>query len=171
MGKLIAVAVVVGVVSVGMLLGIMYVSYSNSEIELRNAVVAKQKANEAVFDKVWKTIQLITQVKDDYKQSFKEVMTEMMDKRYSGDRSALAKWVQESNVPPDPSIFSRVMNAIESNREEFMNNQVALLDLNREHTNIVTKFPGSLLGRPVIEVIIVTSGKTEAAFASGKEEI
>lgn len=171
MGKLIGVAAVVGVLAIVLLAGVMYISYSNSEIGLRNAVAAKQKANEAVFDKVWKTIKQITQVKDDYKESFREVMVEMMDKRYSGDRSALAKWVQESNVPPDPAIFTRVMNAIESNRGEFLSNQVALLDLNREHTDIVTKFPGSLLGRAVIEVRIVTSSKTDEAFASGREEI
>lgn len=171
MSKLVGVASVVGMFAIMLLVGVMYVSYSNSEIGLRNAVVAKQKANEAVFDKTWKTIKQITQCKDDYKESFKEVMVGMMDKRYSGDRSALAKWVQESNIAPDPSIFTKVMNAIESNRGEFLSNQVALLDLNREHTDIVTKFPGSLLGRSIIEVKIVTSSKTEEAFASGREEI
>lgn len=174
MGKLIGVIGIASLIGVLLLAGILYISYSNKEIGLRNQIVAKQKANEAVFDKVWKTIKQVTQCKDDYKDSFRAVMVETTDKRYSGDRSAaLAKWVSESNIAPDPGIFTKVMNTIEANRGQFLDTQVGLLDLNREHTDVVTKFPGSFLvgSRGIIEVKIVTSSKTEEVFASGKEEI
>lgn len=174
MGKLIGVVGLVGIFAVILLVGMMYVSYSNTEIGLRNTITAKQKANEAVFDKTWKTIKQITQCKDDYRDSFKEVMIGMAEKRYSKDQGGtLARWIQESNIAPDPTIFTKVMNAIESNRGEFLNTQVALLDLNREHTDVITKFPGSVFvgSRGVIDVVIVTSSKTQEAFATGKEEI
>ena len=42
--------------SVGAWIGMSYVGYSNTDIELRNLAKAAQKDNENVYDKVWKVI-------------------------------------------------------------------------------------------------------------------
>jgi hypothetical protein len=64
------------------------------------------------------------------------------------------------------------MNIIVSQRDGFKFRQKELLDLKREHDNLIDLFPSSLFvgSRGKIDVIIVTSTRTEEAFKSGKDD-
>jgi hypothetical protein len=166
---------IVGLIGVGMfalVLGSSVVSISNTEIELRNSIGATQKSNEAVYDRVWKTISQSAGVTNAYKNGFREVFNDVMKNRYQdGGQGRLMKWVQEANVNFDSSMYSRLMTVIESNRLDFEREQKRLLDLSREHNNTLQRFPNnivlSILGRQPIAVQIVTSDKTNEAFSSG----
>jgi hypothetical protein len=164
--------------AVGALIGLvvmvfmMYMSYSNSEVRLRNAVKAQQEANTTSFDTCWKIIQGQAQVADKYKDSFKEIYVGLMEGRHYEKGGSLMKFITESNPNFDIKLFEKVSNSIEAQRTAFMRDQQKLIDLKREHDNVLTTMPGSFFvgSRPPVEIKIVTSTKTENVFQTRKED-
>jgi hypothetical protein len=63
------------------------------------------------------------------------------------------------------------MTSIEAQRTSFTREQAKLIDLQREHNNLLQTLPSSIFvgGREPIEVKIVTSGKTNKSFATGED--
>lgn len=169
MKALVVVGALVGVALIGFL---MYMSCSNSEIRLRNAVTAQQKANETSFDTCWKIIQGQAQVADKYKDSFKEIYIGLMEGRHYEKGGTLMKFITESNPTFDVKLFEKVANSIEGQRTAFMRDQQKLIDLKREHDNVLTTMPGSFFvgSRPPVEIKVVTSSKTEKTFETRKED-
>lgn len=148
-----------------------YINYSNQEVDLRNQVNAKITSNQAEFDNTWKIIQQQAGVSDQYKQAFKDIYPALMGERYKDGEAQLAKFVQEANPTFDTSLYKKLMDSIEVQRNIFTRKQNELIDKNLEHTNLVTKFPGSFIvgGRGVIKIPIVTSDKTKKAFESEED--
>jgi hypothetical protein len=169
MKALVAVGAVVGL---AIMMLMVYMSYSNSEVRLRNAVVAQQKSNETSFDTCWKIIQGQAQVADKYKDSFKEIYVGLMEGRHYDKGGQLMKFITEANPNFDIKLFEKVANSIESQRVSFKRDQDKLIDLKREHDNILTTMPGSFFvgSRPPVEIKIVTSSKTEKTFETRKED-
>ena len=149
-------------------------SWYKTENTQRLLVTGQQQKNEVVFDNVWKTVAQLTQVTDEYKNSFKDIYTGIMDGRYGKGDGSLMKWVQESNPNFDPALYTKLMNVIEGSNAEFTENQKMLIDLGREHDLILTTPPASffysLLGKEHIKINLVTSTKTENAFKTGKND-
>lgn len=158
-------------VVLGAILLFMYVGYSNSEVQLRNQITAKQKANEASFDTCWKIIKQQAQVAETYKDGFKEIYVGLMEGRHYEKGGALMKFITEANPAFDIRLFEKVSNSIEAQRTSFLRDQQQLLDLKREHDNLLDVLPGSIFvgGRPRIEVKIITSGATQETFRTGEE--
>jgi hypothetical protein len=168
----IAVIAGIGLLIVGTLFAATYFSYSNQEVRLVNQLKAEQKNSQVTFDTTWKIIQQSFGVAESYKDGFKEVYTSIMEARYEG-KNPLFNFVTESTGANfDPSVYATVQRQIESQRINFQNQQRKLIDLKREHDNLLTVFPSSLFvgGRPEFEIQIVTSSKTEKAFSTGRED-
>jgi len=171
-GKLI----ILGVVAL-FLMGIFswIVGVSNSERKLLLRGKAAQENSQVVFDNTWKTIRDQASVSDKYKEAFKDVYIGMMSARYASDSSSgkqtLMKWITESNPTLDASIYKTLMNTIEGSRNEFTMEQKKLIDIDRQHKTLKATFPNSLIigNRPDLEIKIVTSNKTKAAFDSGED--
>lgn len=146
-----------------------YVSYSNQEVRLRNDVVARIQARDVVFDKTWKIVKQQAGVTDKYQQSFKEVYASLMGERYAEGEAQLAKFVNEANPNFESRLFEKLMDSIEGQRNEFAQTEKELIDRNREHTDLLTTFPGSLLlfNRDVIVVKNITSDRTREAARTG----
>lgn len=166
-GGLLLVAIVFGVIGV-----MMYFSASNSEVGLRNQITAQQKVNEVSFDNTWKILQQQASIKDDYKESFRQIHVELMQGRHYEAGGTFMKWIKEANPKFDVSIFKNLINSIASERKTFERNQAKLLDLQRQHNDLLTQAPSSWFvgSRPKIDVKIVTSTKTEKTFETGKED-
>jgi hypothetical protein len=173
MAKVIVAAVAVGAVALIGIIGVlMYFSYSNAEVRLRNQITAKQRANTAVFDTCWKIIQQQCQISNQYKDGFKEIYTGLMEGRHYEKGGALMKFITEANPSFDVKLYEKVANSIEGQRMSFLRAQEELIDLKREHDNVRTLFPGCIFvgGRPEIDIKIVTSTKTDETFNTGKED-
>lgn len=160
---------------VGISVPMSCVGTRNTEIGLRNSILTMQKSNVAFYDTMWKTIQQQADVSNKYQSDFKEIYIGIMEARYGSDANTsdpLFLWIQERNPEFDASMYAKLMTTIESLRMQFFNHQERLLDKKREHDNLLEMFPSSmyLKGRDKIDVIIVTSSKTEDAFKSGKED-
>ena len=166
----------IGVFGIGILtvliVGSTWISYHNQEARLRNAISAQVKSNSADYDNMWKTIAQLTQVSNSYKESFKEIYVGIMDGRYGKGDGTLMKWITESNPTFDIRLYDKVANAIEGKRAEFTESQKRLIDLGREHDNMLGTFPGSLFlfYRDKIDIKIVTSTRTENAFSTGIDD-
>jgi hypothetical protein len=154
------------------IIGFMYIGASNKEIALRNQIKAKQAANKASFDTVWKVIAGKASVTEKERESFRTTFIDIMNARTGNDKNLMWKWAHEAQIPINNDLWKDLSVAIESQREGFKQDQQMLLDLNREHDNMIDTFPSSLFvgQRGKITVQIVTSTKTEQTFQTGKEE-
>lgn len=150
------------------------VSVYNTHISLKTQIEAKQKANETIFDNMWKKISQTTQVSDKYKDGFKEVLIAYTTGRSKGDSQLLMDWTKEAIPAFDSSIYKQINNVITSSRDDFTKNQEILIDLSRQHNQFIQRFPNNLfcgvLNIKPIEIKVVTSTKTEQTFETGKED-
>ncbi len=163
---------VVGVLIFSILVGgCMYMGAHNSEVSLRNAINAKQKDNTSEFDNMWKKISQVAQVTDAQKDALKEIFVQHAAARTTGGGGVM-KWIQESVPNVDTSTFNNLQNIITSSRDGWTMRQKELVDLKREHDNVLTMFPSNIFvgSRGKIEVQIVTSGRTKDAFTTGEDE-
>lgn len=159
------------IVICGISLTMVFFSYSNREITLRNRATAQEKENKTVFDKMSKTILQQAQINEKYASDFKEVILKNTENRYK-DKDPVMIWITEQNPSLPQETYLKIMNSIEALRAEFQQRQTKLISIQQEHTNLLTLFPGSLFltGRKPLEIKIVTSSKTEAAFSTGVED-
>lgn len=164
---------VVGVMIVGiMMLGGMYVSAHNGEVSLRNQFNAQQKNNESSFDKTWKVIQQQAGVASEERESFRETYVEIMDATEGVAGSGmLASFFNQAKIDISPELFSKLMTTIEAQRESFHRDQQKLLEIKKDHDNILAQFPSSMFvgSRPSLEANIVTSAKTSEIFSAGED--
>lgn len=169
MKKINLILIIVGVITLSGL--VMYFSYSNKEISLRNQSDAQIGKIEGVYDKMWKVIQQKAKVTSEYKEAFKEIYPELISGRYS-EGNELMKWIQEDNPDFDASLYKDLMQSIEILRTEFQHAQERELDIIREHKNLRQKFPGSLFvgKREKIEYNIISSTQTKTVMTTGLED-
>lgn len=170
-----------GIIVMGLVIGMMYFTITNTEIKMRETTIAQQEVGKANFDKMFKVISQTAQVPQkfmkDAKDAFKEIYQPLMESRYSGERGgALMSWVQENNPNFDLSgaadMYKQLQRVIEANRQEFFIEQKKLIDLKRNHSSYIKVFPNRLFLSDVseIEIKIITSDKTEKVFDTGKED-
>lgn len=154
-------------------LGLMYVSATNTEISLRNQYKAQLKSNESSFDKTWKIIQQQANVADTERESFKQTYSEIMTATQGiAGNGSLASFLTQSKIEISPDLFQKLMTTIESQREGFHRDQQKLLQIIKQHDDVRTKIPSSFFvgGREPLETIIITSSKTSEVFETQKDD-
>lgn len=174
---------------------VSFVRFYNRSVELENAARAQFAQNRNAYDAFWKTVREMAQVPDRYKDDFKSILVGNTTARYGEDGSrAQVQWLREHAIQFDSTQYQRLMTAIEGGRRDFMRNQEMLLDQQRTYRNHLQSFGGrfwaALSGHPkvvlgddapthdsdgdgkltVLDWPIITSDRTEEAFAAGKDE-
>lgn len=160
------------VVFLGVIFAVMFVSLNNQDKVLRNSIKAKESSREAVFDETWKTIKQVAQISDKYSKDFKEIYPQLMEGRYGNEKGgSLMKFITESNPNFDTSLYVKLSNVVEAKRAEFTTAQKQIIDLKREHDNLLDTFPGSFLisNREKVEIKVITSGHTKEVMESGED--
>lgn len=156
-----------------------FITISNSEIRLRNTITAKQQDNKSELDNMVKKIMQSGQVSQEQAKQVASVVTGYAEARATGGPAnqgagGFINAVAES-VPSLPDGFFDVnrnlQNIITSSRDSFTQRQKEILDLKREHDNMITTFPSSLVvgARGKIEVQIVTSARADESFETGQD--
>ena len=180
MGK--ALLVIGGLFGVGLLLVIMLVigciSFHNQDTKDRLLVVAKQTDNKSEMDAMWKIIEQNAQVTTEQKNALVEIFNGYAQSRTPEDGGKLMLWVKEAvpNVTPASEVYKQLMNTITAQREGFKFRQKELLDINRVRDTRLQGFPGALYAmicpgdHKEVDVVIVTSTRTENAFKTGKDD-
>jgi len=187
----------IGIVSAGILVIAViasYISFYNTAVKLENTTRAQFQSNKNAYDSMWKTIQETAQVPDKYKDDFKELLVAETSAKFGpGGSKAMMQWFQERELRLPVEMYTKVQTAIEANRAEFKRGQDVLLDKQRRYSDHLQSFGGSIWagfsGHPkpvmgelaptkdmdgdgtltVLDYPIVTSAKTEAAFATGED--
>lgn len=145
----------------------------NKEIRLRNQITAHVDKSKSHYTKMKEIIFGSVQVADKYDDSFQKIYPKLISGRYNNGNGQLMQWVQESNPDYSTELLSKVQRAIESQRESFHQNQVQLLDVKRQHDNLLDSKPlGTWFLGDIehIEVPIIISNETKNTFDSGIEE-
>ena len=171
--------VVIGVCVLSLLVafavGGYFVSTMNGEVRLRNTIKAKVQDNESEFDNMWKKLAQTAQVPEQKKNALMDVFNSHAKARSGGQKGgSLALWIKESVPTADLKVYDNLMNIITASRDRWTMRQKELIDLKREHDNIIDVFPGSLvcgiLGRDKIEITIVSSSRSKKAMETGMDD-
>jgi len=156
------------------ILGLWTIGTYNTAKTLKNQYDAKLKANEAIFDNMWKKITQSHQVTGEQKEALKSIFVDYAKARTSPNAGAVMNWVKEAIPNPDLSLYKTLLNVITGSRDEWTANQVALVDIAREYNLMLEKFPSNVLlgafGFQKIDAKIISSTRTDAAFKSGKDD-
>lgn len=167
--------VLAGLLALGTILAITVVSTLNHETRISASIKAKQRDNANEMDGMWKTIDQVAQTTQAQKDALIEIFTGYAKARTgTGAGGSLANWIKEAVPTVDTRTFENLQNIITSKRDGFVMRQKELLDLSREHDQLLRTIPSgwicSIFGRKPIEVTIVTSTRTENAFQTGKDD-
>ncbi len=150
------------------------ISTSNREASIRVTIVAKQRDNTSEFDNMYKKISQVAQVSSKQMEALKDLIVGYADARKTGGNNQLMTWIHESVPNADTSTFNNLQNIITASRDGWTFRQKELNDLSREHEKMLNTFPDNvilaMLGRKSIPITIVTSGRTEKAFETGKDD-
>jgi hypothetical protein len=152
--------------------GIYFVGTMNKSIGLINTIKAKQVDNTNEFDTMAKKISQTAQVSEKQLAALKDIFVSHAQARTT-DGGGLMKWVQESCPTVDVKTMENLQNIVVASRDRWCARQKELIDLKREHDNLVDMFPSSLIlavcGHQKQDIIVVTSGRAKEAFATGED--
>lgn len=169
--------VIISTIAIIAILGLSYIftsiSYKNDEKRLSNAIEAKIQDNKSHYTKMFEILVNEAGVAAQYANDFKEIYPGLIEGRYNNGGGQLMQWIQEHNPQFDTSLYKQVMISIEAQRESFHTTQRQLIDLSREHNNLITTFPGSFFLSNVqpIKIPVIVNDAAEKAFDSGKEQM
>lgn len=171
--KIILIAITALALSIIIAIVGMNFSYNNQEVRLRNLAEAQRGNIENVYDRMWKILQQKAQVTDQYKEAFREIYPELIAGRYSQGDGSLMKWIQESNPQFDASLYKDLMNSIEVERTYFSNEQKKMLDIIREHTNLLHTVPAKWFvgGKQEIAYTVISSTRAKSVMQGGTDDI
>lgn len=166
------IGILAGILVLGLIFVGMYFGYNNSEIRLRNQVEAQRGKIEGSYDAMWKIIKQKAQVTDEYKDAFSEIYPELIAGRYSKGDGSLMKWVTENNPEFDTSLYKDLMEAIEVQRLTFKHDQERILDLIREHENLIHTVPACwfIKNDTSIEYTIISSTQSKYVMETGLDD-
>ena len=159
-------------VAVGFFTVSAFISYNNDEVALREQIEGQRKVIESTHDEMWKTINQVAQVSDEYKNAFDSIYTHIIDARYDKGDGTLMKWITESNPQFDSKLYQRVQDEIEIQRSVFNTAQKRMIDLIREHNTLCKTWPGSwfISNKSEIEYTVISSTKTKQVMTTGVDD-
>lgn len=169
----------VGIVAgaVAILLTIIVISWgvglSNKEVRLRNAIEMQQEECETFFTQMWASFVQRAEIADQHKEAFREVYAEIMQAQPGArdGQDPLMVFLNQTVPNYDQTLYRDLSNRIDAGRGEFHAKETRLLDLSREHTDLITTFPGSVIvgGRGRVEIVTIGSARTTNTYATGEE--
>ena len=169
----VATVIAISVASIG-----SYVSAANYGNATEQRLKAKQKDNENIYASYGQKIAESAQVPSMYTADLLKVTTAAIQGRYGPNGAqATMTWIKEQNPTIDPAMYQKIMQLIESGRDEFKNAQTGMLDIKRSYeTSLGTVWKGFWLGAagyPKIDLDsydIVSTDAASNAFKTKREQ-
>lgn len=152
------------------------ISFSNTEIDLRNRFTQKHQERTAFYDKMWKVLSQKGQIAVKNDSSFQNNVNAIMAARKDAP-GLFMKWVTESNPNANfetvTKLYEDLSRAVEGQREGFFMQEKMMQGIVLEHSNLIQKFPGSFwnmfMSRKPIDYKPITSDRTDDVMESGKD--
>ena len=144
----------------------------DQNVELTSKFEAQKGTVALSFDKMFKILKDQAHVTDKAAEAFKGIYVGIMEGRYSKGDGSLMKWITEQNPSFDQTIYTKLMNSIEAQREDFFLEQKKVLAIMEEHENLRNHFWSHLmLGNiPKFEYLAITSTTTENVVKTGHDD-
>ena len=151
---------------------ILYFYYNNKEIALRKESEAQRGKVKAVRDQMFKVLQEQANVATDYREAFGKIFPEIIGGRYVHDKDNLMKWIQEANPNFDTSLYHKVMNAIEVQRDLFTTTQDRMLDIINQRATLIEQYPQRwfVKNKDKIEYVVIASTSTNDTIDTGIDD-
>lgn len=131
---------VTGLIVFGVLItSVMYFNFNNQHKDYHNRYDAEVNVIENRIDNMWKIISDKFDMSQQYFENFKEIAK--VNVGAFDDGGEMWKWINTNLPQIDPSIYKEVMSTIESERLSLEKSQNKIIDIVREHNNLVTKVP------------------------------
>lgn len=169
-----------GVFIVGLIVLVMaLIGTTNEFVRTENGIKAQYSDNQNIYDKMFKSFRETAQVPEMYANDLERVYKGAIQARYGENGSkALFQFIKEQNPTFDSSMYTKLQSMIEANRNQFAASQTTIVDKCRVYDDQRLQFPGSMVagffGFPKLDLEkhckVVTSGRTEKAFDSKKDE-
>jgi len=156
---------------IGGALTIWGVGVSNKEKTLVNKIEAQQEATEVFYTKLWEILKSKAGVTTEYAEQNKELQFGIMEGRYSTG-GEMMKWIQEANPEFDASLYKDLMNSIEGERNGFFIEQKKLVDMEKQHKDMLEIFPEKVIlkNREPVEITVLKNMVTKEAFETGTDQ-
>lgn len=157
--------------------GSNFVGFSNTEIEIHTTFDQKIKERTAFYDKMYKIIAQQSQIAVKNDESFKENVNAIMENRKDSPQLFM-KWVTESNPNANynevSELYKTLSRSVEAQREGFFVQEKVLMDVERQHKNLIQKFPGSFynyfLDRKAVKYEPIQSSLTQGVMKTGIDD-
>lgn len=154
-----------------------FVSFSNTEIDLKNSFNQKMDERVAFYDKMYKVIAQKSQIAVKNDSSFRQNINIIMEGRKDAPQ-VFMKWITESNPNANYSevsvLYQDLSRSVEAQREGFFMEEKVLQDIVRQHTNHLEKFPNSFynifFGRKPLVYKPIQSSTTSEVFRTGVDD-
>lgn len=151
------------IIVIALWFSIQCITVTNRQARLMNEFQAQEKKIEAVHDNVWKTISQKAKVTKEYSSKFDEIYKHLMSARYSGKDGVLMNWIKESNPNFDSSMYKELSMSIEIQRKQFLSAQEQIIDVVREHNNLLVTIPSKwfLGGVKKLDYTVISSNRSK----------
>jgi hypothetical protein len=154
-----------------------FVSFSNTEIDLRNTFDQKIEERTSFYDKMYKVIAQKTQIAVKNDESFRQNINIIMEGRKDAPQ-VFMKWITEANPNANYSevsvLYQDLSRSVEAQREGFFNEEKVIQDVVKQHKNHIQKFPNSFynifMGRQALVYKPITSTRTDEVMKTGKDD-
>ena len=157
----------VGVLILGIIVWFsMSMGYKNDEVKLVNEFESQKSKIEGIHDNMWKVIQQKAGVAKEYSAQFDSIYSHIMDARYDKNDNVLFNWIKESNPEFSMELYKDLSITIEVQRKAFLNSQTRIIDIVREHNNLLDMVPSGwfLSGRPRLEWDVISSSYSKTVM-------
>lgn len=148
----------------------MYISYNNTHVDFHNRYDAQNGVIETRLDNMWKIISDKFSMSQQYADDFKEVAS--TNSSNFGQGGEMWKWVQATYPQIDATIYKEVMSSIESERKGLENAQKRIIDICREHNNLIMKAPSSwfISDKAKLEWVVISSKDSKNIMITREDE-
>jgi len=156
--------------------GCSIISTKNKEVVIHNKFDAEFKNRTAFYDNLTKTVKETFKISLKNEVAFKENVTAIMEGRKDAE-NLMFKMITESNPNQNFNEVSRlnerVMQLIESKRNELFEIERTLSDIEREHKNLIQQFPGAfvfmIFSVEPINFKPISSSRTDNVIKTGQD--
>ncbi len=169
--RLMIAGALLGLVGVITIIGavIWYFGVQNTEVALTSRHVAAVDNREAVLDNMTKQIMEKYGLSKEYAVQMKDLIAATVRGREGG---GMLKFVTEQNPNLDTTIHKEVMATISGKRDEFTRSQQVILDIEREHSNLLKQAPSKWVvgGREALVSVVISSSGTKSKVETGIDD-
>lgn len=131
------------VIPLGIVAWLLSRRYNRQERQIRNEAEAHRKILEGTYDRIWQNIKLRAGIPENRRRDFNSIYPDLLDR--SIDNEKFINWILDCNADFDPAEYVPLLESIAFDREKFVNHQLRMMALIKEHRLLLGTIPSKWL--------------------------